>query len=147
MERGEMVEPRWKVLARQKGVNPGRVVKAFIDYYMAQQEIPTLQRLAEMLEVHPATLSWWRSENDQARSVPENKTIARLAEVFGCTQDDVREAFGLREPLPPVDAQTQEILEIVYRLSPADKELIRASAWTLLERQRQAENHNTPMPV
>lgn len=133
-----MAEQRWRVLARQ-GANRGRIVAAFLQYHMAQQEIRTLRQLAEKLGINPGTLSWWKSINDDARTVPENKHFERLSEVLGVSRDDLHEAFGLR-PTPPVpDALTREIISVVGRLSPGDQAWILELAMARL--QRQHENH------
>lgn len=132
-------EPRWKDLSR-RGANRGRVISAFLQYYMAQQEIPTLKALADELGIHPATVSWWKTELDRQRTIPENKHIARLAEILGCTQDDVREAFGLRQTPSPADAQTDELIAVYRRLSPGDQALIRDLALARLQRQSHPEN-------
>lgn len=141
-----MPEPRWKELSR-RGANRGRVIAAFLRYHMAQQEIPTLRGLAEELGINPATVSWWKTEDDNARTVPENKHLARLIEILGCTADDLYEAFGLRPTASAPDAMTQEIMGIVKRLSPSDQEMIRELAWARLQRQTQTENHNQPAPA
>jgi hypothetical protein len=136
-----MLEPRWRELAR-KGENRGRVVDAFLRHYMAQAGIDTFKTLADCMDLNAATISWWKTTNHQTRTIPENKHIAKLAELLHCTQDDVREAFGLRETPPLPDAMTREIVSIVGRLSPSDQAWILEIAMARLSRQSQHENHH-----
>lgn len=135
-----MLEPRWRELAR-RGENRGRVIHFFLKYYMDQKEIPTFAALARLMDMNEAAISWWKTTDPRKRTVPENKNIAKLAAIFGCTQDDVREAFGLRETAPLPDAVTREIASIVGRLSPSDQAWILEIAMARLARQGQHENH------
>ena len=102
----------------------------------AQTPKMSQEKLGRLVGVGRTAVAMWETD----KSEPDNATLIKLAEVFGVSADYLLGRTEQKEQPPtvsgeePLDEQEKQIMELVTKLSPDQKEFLLSSMKTLLER-------------